>query len=73
VRTQKRLRCRSNYRIPDNPCIDLIQQAKALVTVGRVLIAIAAIVFGVQHFLHPLALPGVPLVKQMPRGSPFPP
>ncbi len=37
-----------------------------LIIVGRVLIAIAAIFFGVQHFLHPLAVPGVPLAKQMP-------
>src|SRR5262249_5584038 len=37
-----------------------------LITVGRVLIAIAAIFFGVQHFRHPLGVPVVPLVKQMP-------
>jgi len=41
-----------------------------LITVGRVLIAIAAIFFGVQHFLHPLAVPGVPLAKQMPTWIP---
>src|ERR1017187_6388823 len=45
-------------------------QRKSLITVGRVLIAIAAIVFGVQHFLHPLGLPGVPLEKQMPAWIP---
>ena len=45
-------------------------QGKSLVTVGRVLIAIATIFFGVQHFLHPLGLPGVPLEKQMPRWIP---
>ena len=45
-------------------------QGHALITVGRVLIAIAAIFFGVQHFLHPLGLPGVPLVKQMPTWIP---
>jgi hypothetical protein len=38
--------------------------------VGRVLIAIAAIFFGVQHFLHPFGLPGVPLQKQMPAWIP---
>jgi len=38
---------------------------RSLITVGRVLIAIAAITFGVLHFLHPLGLPGVPLQKQM--------
>ena len=41
-----------------------------LKTVGRTLIAIAAIVFGIEHFLHPLGLPGVPLVKQMPTWVP---
>lgn len=43
---------------------------KILITVGRVFIAIAAIVFGVLHFLHPLGLPGVPLQKQMPTWVP---
>src|SRR6266566_676913 len=37
-----------------------------LIKVGRVLIAIAAIVFGIEHFVHPTGLPGVPLVKEMP-------
>ncbi len=37
-----------------------------LITVGRVLIAIAAIFFGVEHFLHPAGCPGVPLEKLMP-------
>ena len=41
-----------------------------LITVGRVLIAIAAIFFGVQHFLHPLAVPAVPLAKQLPAWIP---
>src|SRR5689334_20219661 len=45
-------------------------KGKSLVIVGRVLIAIAAIFFGVQHFLHPLAVPGVPLAKQMPTWIP---
>jgi uncharacterized membrane protein len=43
---------------------------KNLITVGRVLIAIAAIFFGVLHFLNPLGLPGVPLQKQMPTWIP---
>ncbi len=43
---------------------------KSLIGAGRVLIAITAIFFGVQHFLHPLALPGVPLVKLMPTWVP---
>jgi hypothetical protein len=37
---------------------------------GRVLIALAAIVFGVEHFLHPMGLPGVPLPKEMPACVP---
>lgn len=41
-----------------------------LVTVGRILVAIASILFGIEHFLHPLGLPGVPLVKQMPTWIP---
>ncbi len=41
-----------------------------LITVGRVLIAIAAIFYGVEHFLHPLAVPGVPLEKLMPAWIP---
>ena len=44
----------------------------ALLTVGRILVAIAAILFGIEHFLHPLGLPGVPLVKQMPAWVPAP-
>ena len=45
-------------------------QGKSLIAVGRVPIAIAAIFFGVQHFLHPLGLPGIPLAKQMPPWIP---
>ena len=47
-------------------------QGRILILVGRVLIAITAIFFGVQHFLHPLGLPGVPLEKQMPAWVPVP-
>jgi len=36
-----------------------------LVTVGRILVTLALIVFGIEHFLHPTGLPGVPLQKQM--------
>lgn len=45
-------------------------QGKWLINVGRVLIGIVAIFFGVQHFLHPLALPGVPLQKETPAWVP---
>jgi hypothetical protein len=41
-----------------------------LITVGRVLIAIAAIFFGVQHFLHPAGRPVVPLEKLTPEWIP---
>jgi uncharacterized membrane protein YphA (DoxX/SURF4 family) len=41
-----------------------------LIAVGRVVIAIAAIFYGVEHFLHPLARPGVPLEKLMPAWIP---
>lgn len=44
---------------------------RTLIIVGRSLVAIAALVFGVEHFLHPLGLPGVPLVKQMPAWVPL--
>ena len=43
---------------------------KRLITVGRVLIAITAIFFGVQHFLHPANVPGVPLEKLTPTWIP---
>src|ERR1700723_4716559 len=42
------------------------QGKSKLITVGRVLIAIAAIFFGVEHFLHPAGCPGVPLEKLTP-------
>jgi uncharacterized membrane protein len=41
-----------------------------MITVGRILIGITAIVFGIEHFLHPLGLPGVPLVREMPGWVP---
>jgi hypothetical protein len=37
-----------------------------LITVGRVLIAIAALFFAAEHFLHPAGCPGVPLEKLTP-------
>lgn len=41
-----------------------------LITIGRVLITLAVIFFGIEHFLHPTLLPGVPLRKQMPTWIP---
>jgi len=49
------------------------ERGRVLVSVGRALVTIAMIVFGVEHFLHPLGLPGVPLVKQMPAWVPLRP
>jgi uncharacterized membrane protein len=46
------------------------QVGSKLITVGRVLIAIAAIFYGVEHFLHPVNVPGVPLEKLMPAWIP---
>jgi len=43
---------------------------RTLVTVGRVFVVAAMLVFGVEHFLHPTLLPGVPLVKEMPAWIP---
>ena len=41
------------------------QGASKLITVGRVLIGIASIFWGVETFLHPLGMPGIPLEKEM--------
>ncbi|MEP6780203.1 MAG: hypothetical protein ABJC26_09960 [Gemmatimonadaceae bacterium] len=43
---------------------------RTLISVGRALITIAVVFFGVQHFLHPTLLPGVPLEKQIPEWIP---
>jgi uncharacterized membrane protein len=48
------------------------QAAKWMILFGRVVIAIAAIFFGVEHFLHPEFAPGVPLEKLTPSWVPFP-
>lgn len=49
------------------------ERGTVLVGVGRALVTIAMTVFGVEHFLHPLGLPGVPLAKEMPAWVPFRP
>ncbi len=46
------------------------QSGSKLISVGRVLVGIAAIFFGVEHFLHPANVPGVPLEKLMPAWIP---
>jgi uncharacterized membrane protein len=37
-----------------------------LVTVGRFFVALPAVFYGVEHFLHPEFAPGVPLAKVIP-------
>lgn len=46
------------------------QGGNKLITVGRVVIAIAAMFYGVEHFLHPANVPGVPLEKLIPAWIP---
>ncbi len=46
------------------------QGRKILFTVGRLLLGITAVFYGVQHFLHPLNVPGVPLERLMPTWMP---
>ena len=41
-----------------------------IITVGRILLVIAALFFGVEHFLHPAGRPGVPLEKLTPPWIP---
>jgi uncharacterized membrane protein YphA (DoxX/SURF4 family) len=41
------------------------QASGRLVTIGRVLVGIAAIFYGVETFMHPLGMPGIPLEKLM--------
>ncbi len=42
----------------------------ALVGVGRACVVVGLVVFGIEHFLFPTALPGVPLQKRMPEWIP---
>ncbi len=46
--------------------------ASKLIMIGRMMIGIAAIFYGVEHFLHPAECPGVPLEKLMPAWIPGP-
>jgi uncharacterized membrane protein YphA (DoxX/SURF4 family) len=43
-----------------------------LVTFGRIVIGVTAIFYGVEHFLYPINVPGVPLEKLMPVWIPGP-
>jgi uncharacterized membrane protein YphA (DoxX/SURF4 family) len=42
------------------------RRGSMLITIGRIVIGIAAIFYGVEHFIFPLNVPGVPLEKFMP-------
>jgi len=46
------------------------QSKSTLIAVGRVFVTMAALLFGIEHFLHATGLPGVPLQKQMPTWIP---
>lgn len=46
------------------------QGKSKLVLVGRLIIGVVAIFFGVEHFLHPANVPGVPLEKFTPTWIP---
>jgi uncharacterized membrane protein len=46
------------------------QGGSKLVTVGRIIIGMTAILYGVEHFLHPVNVPGVPLEMLMPEWIP---
>jgi uncharacterized membrane protein len=48
------------------------QASKWMVLFGRMVISVAAIVFGLEHFLHPEFAPGVPLEQMMPAWVPLP-
>lgn len=48
------------------------QVSKWMILFGRIVIAMAAIFYGVQHFLHPQFAPGVPLELVTPSWVPFP-
>lgn len=47
-----------------------VKARKTLITIGRVVIGVAAVFYGVEHFLHPINVPGVPLEKLMPAWIP---
>ena len=43
---------------------------RVLINIGRVILGVAAIFYGIEHFFHPLGMPGVPLEKEMPAWIP---
>jgi uncharacterized membrane protein len=48
------------------------QLSKGMILFGRIVIAVAAIFYALEHFLHPEFAPGVPLEEVTPSWVPFP-
>ena len=46
---------------------------RALITIGRIVIGVTAVFYGVEHFFFPINVPGVPLEKLMPLWIPVRP
>ncbi|HWW13454.1 MAG TPA: hypothetical protein VN310_02235 [Candidatus Dormibacteraeota bacterium] len=46
------------------------QGGNRLIMIGRIVIGVAAIFYGIEHFLHPANVPGVPLEKLLPAWIP---
>jgi uncharacterized membrane protein len=46
------------------------QSGRTLITLGRIVLGITAMFYGVEHFLHPANVPGVPLEKLLPAWIP---
>jgi uncharacterized membrane protein len=49
-----------------------VQFRKTLIIIARVIIGATAMFYAVEHFLHPINVPGVPLEKLMPDWIPLP-
>ncbi|HEV2398221.1 MAG TPA: hypothetical protein VGS27_14870 [Candidatus Sulfotelmatobacter sp.] len=47
------------------------QSQRAIIMLARVVIGMVAVFYGVEHFLHPMNVPGVPLEKFMPDWIPL--
>jgi uncharacterized membrane protein len=48
------------------------QQSKWMILFARIVLAIAAVFYGVEHFLHPEVVPDIPLQKLTPSWVPLP-
>ncbi len=48
------------------------QQSRWMISFGRMVLAVAAIYYAVEHFLHPEFAPGVPLEETTPKWVPWP-